>query len=51
MFTKKILRIPGRLMVGAGQIVTRAVDGIPDLEGKQHTRLTHSYMNGISSNS
>ena len=37
-------------MVGAGQIVTRAVDGIPDLEGKQHTRLTHSYMNGISSN-
>ena len=32
MFTKKIPRIPGGLMVGVGQ--TGAVDRIPDLEGK-----------------
>ena len=31
---KKILRIPGGLMVDAGQTVTGAADGIPDLEGK-----------------
>ena len=32
MFTKKIPRIPGGLMVGVGQ--TGVADRIPDLEGK-----------------
>ena len=34
MFTKKIPRIPGGLMVGVGQTGTGAADRIPDLEGK-----------------
>ena len=34
MLIKKIPRIPGGPMVGAGQIVTGAADRILDLEGK-----------------
>ena len=34
MFTKKIPRIPGGLMVSAGQTGAGAADRISDLEGK-----------------
>ena len=55
-------RIPGGLpgdgeilkllpMVSADQIVTGAADRLPDIGGKQHTRLTHLYMVHISNKS
>ena len=55
-------RIPGGLpgdgeilklspMVSADQIVTGAADRLPDVGGKQHTKLAHFYIVRISNKS
>ena len=57
-----MLRVPGGLpgdgeilklspMVSADQIVTGAADRLPDVGGKQHTKLAHFYIVCISNKS
>ena len=62
MHLKKMVRVPGGLpgdgeilklspMVSADQIVTGAADRLPDVGGKQHTKLAYFYIVRISNKS